>query len=267
MQHTLTRLIQYMNMIRSLSTALFGAISVAAVFIAPNFVFAEHVQACTMEYAPVCGERDVVCVRAPCPPIQETFGNKCALDAAHARFLYGGECRGGGSTGSPTYPTPSPLPLPPDTPGNDYPSYEPPKNCTAWFDGCNSCSRGENGMAMCTLRACIGTPASGYCTRFASDTAGGTSAEDRGYTPEASCRSWFDGCNTCRRMEDGGAACTKKFCAEPEGGYCMDYDDTEYATSSEPARPALPASVEERGRAFFELVHTFLKRLFSWTIL
>ena len=44
---------------------------------------------CTMEYAPVCAEVQVECVRAPCLPIKETFGNRCQMNAnKKASFLY-----------------------------------------------------------------------------------------------------------------------------------------------------------------------------------
>ncbi len=70
-----------MTMIRRMTFAVFGLLTLGVVVALPHVSVAEHVQACTMEYAPVCGERDVVCVRAPCPPVQETFGNTCALNA------------------------------------------------------------------------------------------------------------------------------------------------------------------------------------------
>ena len=42
--------------------------------------------------------------------------------------------------------------------------YVPPANCSAWYDGCNNCSRTTaNGPAVCTLRACFWN-APGYCT-------------------------------------------------------------------------------------------------------
>lgn len=37
--------------------------------------------ACTMQYDPVCAEVQVQCIQAPCPPIQETFGNACMMNA------------------------------------------------------------------------------------------------------------------------------------------------------------------------------------------
>jgi len=48
---------------------------------------------CTMEYAPVCASVQVQCIKAPCPPIEQTFGNKCQMNAnKHATFLHEGEC-------------------------------------------------------------------------------------------------------------------------------------------------------------------------------
>jgi hypothetical protein len=37
----------------------------------------ERPQVCTREYNPVCGQVQVECIRAPCPPINQTFGNAC----------------------------------------------------------------------------------------------------------------------------------------------------------------------------------------------
>ena len=48
--------------------------------------------ACTMEYKPVCGEVPVVCVKAPCYPVQETFGNRCQANAAKAMNVQNGTC-------------------------------------------------------------------------------------------------------------------------------------------------------------------------------
>lgn len=49
---------------------------------------------CTMEYAPVCASIQVQCIKAPCLPIKQTFGNKCMMNANKlAKFLYTGECK------------------------------------------------------------------------------------------------------------------------------------------------------------------------------
>lgn len=48
---------------------------------------------CTMEYAPVCAKVSIQCIKAPCEPIKETFGNKCQMNANKlATFLHDGEC-------------------------------------------------------------------------------------------------------------------------------------------------------------------------------
>jgi len=49
--------------------------------------------ACTMEYAPVCASVAVQCIKAPCPPIEQTFSNKCMMNANKlAKFVHDGEC-------------------------------------------------------------------------------------------------------------------------------------------------------------------------------
>lgn len=47
---------------------------------------------CTEEYAPVCGEVQVQCIKAPCFPVKKTFSNKCFAEVAGAKVLYAGEC-------------------------------------------------------------------------------------------------------------------------------------------------------------------------------
>lgn len=120
-----------------------------AFFAIPSGASAEHIQACTMQYAPVCGAREVQCVRAPCYPVYETFGNRCTLNAEHAQYIHDGEC--------------SPEETGPYNPQK--PSvFVPPATCSAWFDGCNTCVRGENGTAACTKKFCS-QPTAGYCTK------------------------------------------------------------------------------------------------------
>lgn len=55
---------------------------------------------CTMQYAPVCATVQIECIKAPCYPIQQTFGNTCMMDANPlAKFLYTGECKSEWSAG------------------------------------------------------------------------------------------------------------------------------------------------------------------------
>lgn len=47
---------------------------------------------CTEEYKPVCGELEVQCIRAPCPPIRQTYGNRCLAEKENAKNIIEGEC-------------------------------------------------------------------------------------------------------------------------------------------------------------------------------
>lgn len=63
----------------------------------PNCEFApcpgEEWIACTMQYEPVCASVAVQCIKAPCPPIEQTFGNTCMMNANKlATYLHDGEC-------------------------------------------------------------------------------------------------------------------------------------------------------------------------------
>ncbi len=64
-------------------------------FVCPSETAKENTQkACTREYAPVCAEIQVQCIKAPCPPIQETFSNKCEMENnSLATFLHTGSCK------------------------------------------------------------------------------------------------------------------------------------------------------------------------------
>ncbi len=100
-------------------------------------------QACTKEYKPVCGAKPIVCITTPCNPIPTSYGNRCAMNADGASFLYEGECRAA-------------------------PPSEDPQ-CKTWYDGCNSCARNNPGdAAMCTLRYCA-IPGQAYCTAYFDD--------------------------------------------------------------------------------------------------
>ncbi len=49
---------------------------------------------CTMEYAPVCASIAIQCITTPCNPVEQTFGNKCQMNANKlTTFLHDGECR------------------------------------------------------------------------------------------------------------------------------------------------------------------------------
>lgn len=63
---------------------------------------------CTMEYAPVCAKVQIQCIKAPCEPIEQTFGNKCQMEANKlAVFLHEWECEADKKS-CPQYTPPSP---------------------------------------------------------------------------------------------------------------------------------------------------------------
>lgn len=49
---------------------------------------AERPTICTKEYMPVCGQVQVQCIKEPCPPIKQTFGNKCEACANSLTISY-----------------------------------------------------------------------------------------------------------------------------------------------------------------------------------
>lgn len=119
-----------------------------ALVLFPMYVGAADVL-CTVQYQPVCGAQQVQCIQSPCYPVYHTYSNNCVLGAEGGTFIHEGGC-----TVAETEPV---KPIEP---------YVPPAYCTAWFDGCNSCSRSASGQAMCTLRACVGEPGPGYCRAY-----------------------------------------------------------------------------------------------------
>lgn len=100
--------------------------------------------ACTKEYMPVCGSKQVVCFTAPCNPVQQTYSNKCMMAADGATFVHEGACRNVDTD----------------------PSADP--RCKSWNDGCNTCSRSTpGGMAACTLKYCAPeSMTKPYCTAY-----------------------------------------------------------------------------------------------------
>ena len=48
---------------------------------------------CTQEYAPICANVKIQCVTQPCETVEETFSNKCMLNAnPNATYIKDGEC-------------------------------------------------------------------------------------------------------------------------------------------------------------------------------
>ena len=72
------------------------SIEIGATVIGIQTFAADEPTMCTMEYMPVCASVQVQCIKAPCPAINQTFGNACSMRAnKNATFLYTGECKSG----------------------------------------------------------------------------------------------------------------------------------------------------------------------------
>lgn len=94
---------------------------------------------CITLYEPVCGELEVQCIKAPCPPIQTTYSNKCEAEKAGAAIIAQGECP---ETEMAKYDQ------------NSWKDLIDP-NCPSFFDGCNNCHRDPViGQAACTRKFC-----------------------------------------------------------------------------------------------------------------
>lgn len=68
-----------------------------------------------------------------------------------------------------------------------------PDGCVQWFDGCNTCTI-ANSFKKCTKKYCGISSSEGYCMKFNPD----LNFERNGkISPQAGCKSFFDGCATC----------------------------------------------------------------------
>jgi len=149
----------------------FASLLALAIFL-PGNVSAQGERACTMQYDPVCGAKQVQCITAPCYPQYQTYGNSCMMGNDDATLIHRGECLPSES---------GPVKTPPTTTSS--PVFTPPESCRTWYDGCNSCARMSDGQAACTKRYCE-KPQQGYCTTFDKDKPGSSTTEyDTSSTP------------------------------------------------------------------------------------
>lgn len=146
----------------------------------------EDMVACTMEYAPVCAEVQVQCIKAPCPVIKETFGNKCMMNANKlAKFLYEWECKKG-------------IDL---------------SKCKSYFDGCNTCFVSDGKIGWCTKMYCE-NPEEPKCL-----------VEQENNIDLGKCESYFDGCNNCSVVDWKLSACTLMYCETPTEPKCLKHKE------------------------------------------
>lgn len=113
-----------------------------------------------------------------------------------------------------------------------------PKNCTTWYDGCNTCKCVNGVITACTKRLCVrqGKP---YCKvrkkgckscalikckkGYSCQTKKGCGRCVPLHKPKRcprNCKTWYDGCNTCFCKNGKITGCTKKFCRKYGKPYC-----------------------------------------------
>lgn len=138
------------------------------IFLAGVSMAKDNAVVCTMEYAPVCAEVQVQCIKAPCPAIKETFGNKCMMNANKlAKFLYKWECEKDKTKKEcPEYSAPAPGFCSGgkivDWGKDENWCQNPPiciekidlNKCESYFDGCNNCSVKDWKIEACTEMYC-----------------------------------------------------------------------------------------------------------------
>lgn len=90
-------------------------------------------------------------------------------------------------------------------------------DCTAWFDGCNSCTLQTNGQTACTYKSCQNY-AQPYCLNQGANTGTGTGIQRPAGIPNT-CMSWNDGCNDCS-VVNNSLGCTYKSCTTYGTPYC-----------------------------------------------
>jgi hypothetical protein len=89
-------------------------------------------QACTKEYMPVCGQVQVECIKDPCYPIRQTFGNACEACANQRTISYVlGACEDFNTDGSENNPLP----------GGTHPAFE---QCTDEQKAADICTMDYN---------------------------------------------------------------------------------------------------------------------------
>jgi hypothetical protein len=58
-----------------------------------SVLFGAGEKVCTEEYKPVCGQVEVQCIKAPCPPLKQTFSNRCLAENSKAQNITEGACK------------------------------------------------------------------------------------------------------------------------------------------------------------------------------
>ncbi len=108
---------------------------------------------CTKEYMPVCGEVQVQCIKAPCPPLKTTYPNRCMAENAGAQDIQEGSCQEEGPDLKGTCESAEGTWLP-DSSECENLSKESCENIGGTYNECASACRNDPEAEICTLQ-CI----------------------------------------------------------------------------------------------------------------
>ena len=109
---------------------------------------------CTREYRPVCGEVQVQCIKAPCPPLKTTYPNKCVAENAKAENIEEGACEDEGPDLKGSCESAEGTWLP-DSNECEYISKEKCDELGGEFKECESACRNDPNAEICTLQCVI----------------------------------------------------------------------------------------------------------------
>lgn len=182
---------------------------------------------CTREYMPVCGSKSVQCITAPCPPVQQTYGNSCMLKADNASKLYEWECKA---------PTPrantilsSKITNTIDKAVYAVLSKYLDTNGRLNTDGQTLAIKLTDRLSTALTSHADMMSRSRYTARWLRQATNKGAMLQYLYnyisklsTTRSQCMSYYDGCNTCSIWENGADACTMMYCDlwAPKIPYC-----------------------------------------------
>jgi len=117
-------------------------------------VFPGDEKPCTREYMPVCGELQVQCIKAPCPPVKTTYPNRCMAENAKAENIQEGYCSEEGPDLKGTCESVDGTWLP-DSSECEYISKDKCEELGGTYNECASACRNDPEAEICTLQCVL----------------------------------------------------------------------------------------------------------------
>ena len=88
------------------------------------------------------------------------------------------------------------------------------EGCSEWYDGCNTCEVGDQGVDNCSEQMCYTNDGNPHCND--------NDIPDIHEIPTIpdNCLTWYDGCNTCSVSHGVLQGCTMMMCFVENDSYC-----------------------------------------------